>query len=93
MKILKKQNIFQVEDWSGNYPLLTRPYCVACYPTATRDGGNSIWHTVGSPIRVAFIFGSLSEAETCFAALTAGTKKIKDFTANVDDPRPLAWID
>lgn len=93
MKILKKQHIFQIEDWSEDYPLLTRPYCVACYPTATRDGGNSVWFTVGERIRVAFKFCSMSEAVACFAALTAGTKKIKDFSANVDNPRTLAWID
>lgn len=93
MKITKKQGIFQIEDWTENYPGMIRPYTVACYPTATRNGNNSHWFTIGSTIRIGLDFDTMQEAETCFAALTAGTKKIKDFTAHANNPRTLDWID
>ena len=93
MKIIKKQDIFQIEDWSMDYPGTSYQYTVGCYPTATRSDGSLLWQTVGQKMRIGLSFGTLAEAEECYDSLTSGDKRIKDYSRNVWDPRTLAYID
>ena len=92
MQIIKKQGIYQIEDWSADYPALTwMHYCVGCYPKAQR--GCPYWLHDGSKVRVCLQFATMQEAEGCFSALVSGEKCIRDYAAVVYDPRTLSYME
>lgn len=93
MKIIKRQDIYQLEDWRETYPKSLRPYTVGCYPTATRNGKNVLWLHIGDTIRIALNFRTIAEAESCYNSLIDGSKTIKDYANAMHDKRGLAWID
>lgn len=93
MKIVKKNVLFQLEDWSMDYPGATWPYMVGCYPIATRSDASLFLHKAGQRIRIGLSFETLTEAEECFDSLTSGNKRIKDYSWAAWDPQTLAYID
>lgn len=91
MKVIKKHDIFQIEDWSENFQ--NHPYVVGCYPTVTKKPCCDNWHKIDERIRITLKFKNEEEAEKAFAALTAGEKGIKDFSEFVHNPKHLDYID
>lgn len=91
MKIIKKQGIYQIEDWSADYPALTwMHYCVGCYPKAK---WGPRWMRDITNVRVCLQFATMQEAEDCFSALVSGEKCIRDYAAVVYDPRTLSYME
>jgi hypothetical protein len=90
MRIINKQGIFQIEDWSDHCKVW--PYTIGCFPIATRNGVGGLWYTLGKPIRITIEFKCLGDAQECFHAMASGEKQIKDYSHAIANKIPLSWI-